>query len=142
MAYSTLTDIKKQIDEDTLIRLTDDEDAGSVDTDITDEAIAYADADIDARLTGKYTLPLSPVPVKIRQCSVDIAIYNLYSRRETPPENRDLRYKNALAFLEDVRTGAIDLGVSDPAADDDGNPVRVTTDKDDRTFTMDEMESF
>lgn len=141
MAYSAQSDILEQMDETTLIQLTDDAGGGEADGDKVTRAIADADATIDAYCQGRYTVPLSPVPDKIRSVSVDIAIYNLYSRRDdTAPETRKDRYKDAIRFLEKVAEGKIDLGSATPAAETTGNAVSI--DQNDRIFTRDKMTGF
>jgi phage gp36-like protein len=142
MAYCTQSDIVEQLDEDILEQLTDDAGAGDVDDSVVDRAIADADAEVDAYCMGRYTVPLSPVPAMIRRISVDMAIYHLYSRRSDPPEVRKDRYKNAVRFLEKVSTGGITLGAAEPTVAGSNQPVRVSTDKDDRTFTMTKMSGF
>ncbi|MBN2060705.1 MAG: DUF1320 domain-containing protein [Deltaproteobacteria bacterium] len=139
--YCTQSDILEQLDEVILIQLTDDEGAGEVDNDKVTRAIADADSTIDAYCQDRYTIPLSPVPEKIRQVSVDIAIYNLYSRRDdTAPEARKDRNKEAIRFLEKVNEGKIKLGASTPAQTNTGNTVDI--DYNDRIFTRDKMSGF
>jgi phage gp36-like protein len=141
MAYCTQTDILQQIDNDILQSLTDDHNLGQVDDDMVDRAIADADANIDAYCQGRYTVPLDPVPDKIRQISVDIAIYNLYSRRDdTCPETRKDRYREAIRFLEKVAAGNIALGSATPAAVNTGNSVEI--DYNARIFTRAKMSGF
>lgn len=141
MAYCVQTDIVNQLDTTTLIQLTDDAGAGAVDATVVTRAIADADATIDAYCQGRYTVPLSPVPVKIRQVSVDIAIYNLFSRRDdTAPETRKDRHKEAIRFLERVADGKIDLGAATPAPATTGNAVDIANE--DRIFTRTKMTGF
>ena len=141
MSYSVQTDILEQLDEATLIQLTDDDGAGEIDDDKVTRAVADADATIDSYCQGRYTIPLSPVPDKIRQVSVDIAIYNLYSRRDdTAPEIRKDRYKEAVRFLEKVSDGKIDLGAATPAQVNTDNTVDITSNE--RIFTREKMDGF
>jgi len=141
MVYSAQSDILEQLDEETLIQLTDDYGTGLVDSDKVTRAIADADATIDAYCQGRYTVPLDPVPNKIRQVSVDLAIYNLYSRRDdTAPETRKDRNKEAIRFLEKVADGKIDLGSATPAPDTTGNAADI--DYNDRIFTRDKLKGF
>ncbi len=141
MPYCTQDDILQQLDEATLIQLTDDTGIGSVDTEMVARAISDADATIDAYCQGHYSLPLEPVPAVIRKISVDISIYNLYSRRaDSVPENRLERYKNAVRFLERVSAGQISLGAAAPAPETTGNSVDI--DQNERIFTRDNMEGF
>ena len=141
MAYSTKSDILEQLDEAILIQLTDDDSIGAVDDDKVTRAIADADATIDAYCQGRYSIPLDPVPGKIRQICVDLDIYNLYSRRgDAAPEIRKDRHKEAIRFLEKVSEGKISLGASTPAPETTGNSVDIN--QNDRIFTRDEMSGF
>ncbi|OPL10677.1 MAG: hypothetical protein AVO38_16365 [delta proteobacterium ML8_D] len=135
MAYSTEADLTEQISEDTLTQLTDDADAGSVDSDVVTRAIADADAEIDGYCGTRYSLPFSPVPGLIRKISVDIAIYNLYARRKGVPEDRQKRYNDAVRFLRDVSKGVATLGSDEPIDDSDSGP-EATVVKSDRIFSV------
>lgn len=141
MAYSTLTDLKKLIPEETLIQLTDDENLGAVSQARVDEAIIQADAEIDSYCGSRYTIPFTTVPDIVKKISVDIAIYNLYSRRvEEIPETRAERYKNAIRQLEGISRGLISIGEStEPPTQ--GGPKTNKTD-DDRTFTKDDLSGY
>jgi phage gp36-like protein len=140
MAYSTQADILNQVDLDTLIQLTDDEGLGEIDTVVLARAVADADATIDAYLQGRYTVPLTTTPDKVRQVSADMAIFNLFSRKDAVPENRRSRYEDAISFLKAVATGTIALGVGSPAAETSGNEVDIESNT--RRFTRDKMRGF
>lgn len=137
MAYSLQTDIEEQISSGELIELTDDAGAGAVDSSAVSRAIADADAEIESYCSGRYPMPFSPVPPMIRKLSVDIAIYNLFSRRAILklPEERQKRYDNAIRFLRDVSKGLISLGSDAPAEPSDSLPQATRT-KTDRVFSM------
>ena len=134
MAYCTQADLLEQISQDKLIQLTDDDDAGIVDSDMVTRAIADADAEIDSYCGTKYDIPFSPVPVMIRKVSVDITIYNLYARRMGAPKDRKERYDDAISFLKDIAKGIASLGSDAPSGDDDAGP-EATTVKSDRVFS-------
>ena len=141
MAYSEKADILDSLDENSLIQLTDDENTGSVNDGRVTKAIADADATIDFHCQKHYSVPLSPVPDKIRQISVDIAIYNLYSRRDdTAPETRVDRYNQALKDLRDIRDGKTLLGSNTPAQSNTENSV--TIESNDRVFSRENMDGF
>lgn len=133
--YAAKLDILEQLPEVELIGLTDDADAGAVDDTVVDRSIADADAVIDAYCQGRYPVPLSPVPAIIRSLSVDLAIYNLYSRRPVAgvPEARKDRRQAAIRFLEKVAEGKIQLGATSPAPAGTGNSVAVVAPE--RVFT-------
>ncbi len=143
MAYSTLDNIKKLLPETAIIQLTDDENTGSVNTPRVNEAIAQADAEIESYCGGKYNLPFSPVPDIIRKCSVDIAIYNLYSRKvETIPETRAERYKNAIRQLGDIAKGIITVGALESNVVSNDSGILATTTNDDRVFTKTNLANY
>lgn len=143
MPYCTLDDIKKMIPEESIIELTDDEGTDVVNTDRVDEAIAQADSEIDAYCGTKYSVPFATVPDTIKKISVDIAIYNLYSRKlEKIPETRTERYKNAIRFLEGIPKGTTSIGKDpEPDAPTEGGP-EATTSKDDRIFNKEKLENY
>ena len=138
--YATQADILEQLDEDILIQLTDDADAGAVDADMVTRAIADADAEIDGYCGKRYSVPFSTVPAIIRKFSVDIAIYNLYARRKGAPDDRKARYDNAVKFLSNVAKGIISLGENDP----DSTPASEAPEieGEDRIFTRTTMEDY
>jgi phage gp36-like protein len=113
--YSTLADITDRIPEENLIQLTDDESLGAVNEARVSSAIGDADVLIDGYLRGRYPLPLDPVPALIKKLSIDIAVFNIYSRKlelEMPDAMSD-RYKNAVKVLEHIQSGKISLGTSE-----------------------------
>lgn len=135
MAYCTQSDILESLDEDVLIQLTDDDDAGVVDADKVTRAIADADEEIDAYLAVRYSLPFGTTPNLVRKYSVDLAICNLYARRQGAPEDRADRCEQVRKDLDKIAQGKMALDVPDPAQDDDAGP-RATTSRDDRIFSM------
>jgi phage gp36-like protein len=115
MAYCTLDDITKALEEATVIQLTDDESLKPVAIDPADpdhaaiiarvdEAIETADAEIDGYCAVKYAVPLAPVPAVVSKLSVELAVYYLYSRRSVP-EKIEKRYDKAVARLRTSRGG-------------------------------------
>jgi phage gp36-like protein len=141
MPYCTQANILDRIDEATLITLTDEDGDGDVDDDKVAAAIADADATVDAYCQGRYTTPLSPVPPKITQISVDIALYNLYSQSDLDmPEVRKDRHAEAIRFLEKVAAGTINLGSTTPAQANPDNAANI--DSNARIFTRDKMQGY
>lgn len=112
-----MDDIKKMLPEAELLRLTDDEDLGAIDPIRVEEAIAQADAEIDAYVGARYSVPLASAPEFLRKASVDLAIYNLYSRTALAlPEVRRDRYANTARLLEGIASGKVTLGMPSPPA--------------------------
>ncbi|MCP4108566.1 MAG: DUF1320 domain-containing protein [Desulfobacteraceae bacterium] len=142
--YCTVTDITDTIPHRILIQLTDDDDTGNPDTGRTEKAIRDASNEIDGHVGVKYSTPLSPVPDIIVKFAVDIAVYNLYGRREQgPPDTKVERYENAVSFLKRVATGKASLGISDPGGNPllDGAPI-MSRKNPKRIFTRESMRDF
>lgn len=145
MSYSTIEDLMKLVPRETLIQLTDDENTGVPAATRVEEAIRQADSEIDSYCAMKYVVPFDPVPEIVKKCSVDIAIYHLYSRRvEDLPPTRSERYRNAVRQLEGIGKGAISIGTgpaAEPPANRDESPENTKT-ADDRAVTKAQMAGF
>lgn len=113
MAYCELEDLQEQAPLEELVSMTDDANTGRVNEDTILRAIADADAEIDAAIGGRYTLPLASTPAIIRRISVDLTLYNLYSRRAVVgmPEIRLIRRDAAARLLRDLATGLMVLQI-------------------------------
>ena len=120
MSYATTADILEQMAEAELIALTDDAQLDAIDETVVDRAIANAMTLIDAHCGDRYTVPFVPVPDLVRMYTVDLAIYNLYSRRThvAMPEVIGERQKQALAFLRQVQKGEASVGIPATVASD------------------------
>ncbi|PID40656.1 MAG: hypothetical protein CR984_02055 [Proteobacteria bacterium] len=141
MSYCTQTDLEKKIDPEHIIALTDDGDTGSVDASVVAEAIADADAEIDAYCGKRYPVPFTTVPTMVKKLSRDIAIYNLCQRRQQTEEGRQTDYDNAIKFLQSIAKGLATLGEDDP----DGTPSEVNEPditSDTRLFSRDGLKGF
>ncbi|EBF9109343.1 DUF1320 domain-containing protein [Salmonella enterica] len=84
------------------------------------QALSDAGALADSYLTTLYDLPLAVVPQVLVQHCCAIAFYYLCDQQATD-QARD-RYREALAWLREVKNGSISIGVdkdgSAPASDD------------------------
>jgi phage gp36-like protein len=104
MAYCTENDLLTMIPQNELAELTAD--SGDIpDSQVVAEAINRADAEIDAYLGTRYTLPLTPVPDQVKGLSMDITLYHIYSRRSVAPPVRRQKYEAALSLLKQVAAG-------------------------------------
>ena len=139
--YSSQSDIEKLIPPDTIYQLTNDGVAGGTDTDVLEESIRQADAEIDSYCGTFLTVPFVVVPDIIKKISVDIAIYNLYSRKveEIPPARND-RYKNAIRQLEGISKGTISIGAVQGEATK--GEILSSTDAENRVFTMNTLSTY
>ncbi|MDY0212556.1 MAG: DUF1320 domain-containing protein [Desulfuromonadaceae bacterium] len=109
--YTSLAQIKERMPEHILIALTDDQATGTVGAAVVERAIVDADAEIDSRLSNRYTTPVDPVPTLLQRLSLDLAIEIIYSNRpdvETP-EAIVRAAKNARQLLVDIGSKRADL---------------------------------
>lgn len=143
MAYSTQTDLEKQLPQARLIQLADDDGDNLADTGVIDEAITKADDEINGYAATRYTVPFSPVPTLVKTLSVDIAIWNLYSRRTIENDTVNKRYERAIQILKDIAGGKVSLGESPgPAEAGAGSPEATQDVSDARVFTKDTLKNF
>jgi phage gp36-like protein len=104
MGYCTQNDLLKMIPLAELAELTA-ESGDEPDGAVVAEAIARADAEINAYLGTRYLVPLAPVPPVVKAWSMDLALYHLYSRRSVAPPVRRQKYEDTVAFLRQVAAG-------------------------------------
>lgn len=77
---------------------------------VLDGAIADACSEIDGYLSGRYAVPLNPVPTVLVRTACDLARYYLYNDQLT--EAVEKRHKDSISWLKDVSKGIVSLGVS------------------------------
>jgi len=143
LPYCGIDDIRNQVEEARLIQLTDDDATGVVAEERVLRAISDADEEMNGYLGARMAIPVFPVPESLRRLSVDIAVYNLYARRDKVPEHRAERYRAAVRFLEQAAAGKTSLGDRDP----EGNPLdnagpRTAGDNPERAFTRVTLRGF
>ena len=149
--YCTIKDLQDQTADQVLITLTDDEGAAPESLDEAGEAIhtrltkAILDAtnEINSYCQARYPVPLDPVPGFINKLTVDIALYNLFSRRGYDESTADKaiidRYKAAVKNLENISRGLVTLGAAAPPVSQDNTTV-INSGR--RLFSRDKLREF
>lgn len=98
--YCAIDDIQSRLEEPTLVGLADDDGDGAADPAVVAAAIADADAEIDAALGGRYSVPVDSPPALLRAISAWLAIAALFRRRrETPSPAHAEQAEHARALL-------------------------------------------
>jgi len=110
MPYCTAQDMIDRFGEPELLQLTDRAGVGVIDDQALGLAINDASAQIDGYLAGRYELPLATVPTILVSLACDLARYQLYDIRAT--DSVEKRRDDAIAYLKDVATGKVSLGLS------------------------------
>ena len=143
--YCTVDDLRNQSSEDFLIRCTDDAGLGVVDQAIVEDKIADAQTEIDSYCRAQYSVPFQTVPGLIKKIAVDIALYNLVSRRGMDEESPDVilvkRYRDAVKLLENLAKGIVTIGPA-AAGDPKPQPQQATIVSQHRRFTRRSMDGF
>ena len=117
MSYTSQTRIERSIGSTLLIQLTDDSGAGSVDSDVLNQAIESAGNEIDGYIQAHYSVPLATTPGMIQVIADDLTVYYLYYHRRNSfgiPDGIWETYKMRIKQLEKINDGKIDLGVEPP----------------------------
>lgn len=109
MPYATQADLVERFGETEIIQLSDRDRTGAIDSAVVTAKLADADAEIDAYLATRYTLPLASVPTVLKRVACDVARYHLFDDRVTDDVRR--RYEDALKFLQAVAKGTVSIGV-------------------------------
>lgn len=126
MAYCTAEDLLSLLSQTELIQLSADT-GNNPDDEVIEDAIEAAQAEIDSYLAVRYSLPLAQVPPRVKHLTIDLAIYNLFSRRSLLNEVRRQRYLDAIEFLRQVAAGEATLGLADAnLPDSQGSGVEVS----------------
>lgn len=111
MAYSTVQDIIAVSSERDVIQLSDDSRVNSIDEGVVAEAISKADALIDSYCSGRYVVPISPVPRIIGDISAQLAYHFLYERRhrQNMPDSMIKIYDRLVVQLKQISEGVTSL---------------------------------
>ncbi len=105
-AYTTQAAILAQIQYSDLIRLTDDDGTGDINSGVMTNVIAAASGKIDSMVGNIYDTPL-PVSASVASFALTIACYMLYRRRLVPDEKNIFYedYQRTMDFLMKVNSG-------------------------------------
>ncbi|HAE40568.1 MAG TPA: DUF1320 domain-containing protein [Candidatus Riflebacteria bacterium] len=111
MSYAVVQDMVDRFGAAELIQLTDRSEVptGTYDSDLIEQALSDAEAEINAYLASRYALPLAEVPETLVRLTCNIARYQLYGSSLT--EEVTKRYNDAIAFLKNVSRGDAVIGV-------------------------------
>ncbi|BBF92362.1 DUF1320 domain-containing protein [Blastochloris tepida] len=78
-------------------------------------AAADADAEIDAYVGQRHTLPLAAVPPILKACAIDIAVYRLANTWDRLTDEIRRRYDDRVKLLARIADGKASAGIIDPS---------------------------
>ncbi len=110
MTYATLTDMQNRFSQQELIDISDrDGTQGGIVSSVIEQALTDATNKINGYLSGRYSLPLNPVPEVLTRTCCDLARYDLYDT--DPSDHIQKRQADAVRFLEKLAKGEVTLGL-------------------------------
>jgi len=119
--YATQADLIERFGTEEITDVSGDG-SGTLDSTRVARALADADAEIDASLAGRYTLPLAEVPALLKRLACDLAREALYLG--PAPEHIVERAKQARAMLAAIAAGKMRFEVPEaPGADAPSAPL-------------------
>lgn len=106
MPYCTQADLELRISKSVLAQLTNDSaNATAADSSVVSALIARADNFIDAYISQVYAVPLSTVPVAVKNISIDLSCFYAMQRRPANfamPKAWEYVELNARKFLQQI----------------------------------------
>lgn len=111
MPYITLQQLTQRFTADELVQLTNttDPSATEIDESVLSDAITDVDALIDAKLSARYALPLSSVPLVLANVAADLVRARLHINSK--PDHVAERERAALKLLDQMAEGKVQLGL-------------------------------
>lgn len=113
-AYATTTDMLGAFGADEMTEVASVL-TGTYDADRIEAALVSACGQADSAAALRYAVPVSPVPIMLRQVVLDIARFRLWGQRASAEVRA--RYEDGAAWLRDLATGKAAL------VDDSGQPL-------------------
>ncbi|HAN7853443.1 TPA: DUF1320 domain-containing protein [Escherichia coli] len=110
MSYATPEQFIRAFSEREARTLTDEDMTGFIDEEKLASALARASAQIDGYLVGRYRTPWPDSPGILVGYCCDIARYHLATDYRICSEEIQMRYRDAIRFLEKVAAGQVNLG--------------------------------
>lgn len=136
--YATLADLQAVLNPVELTQLADDDGDGSPDSVVIERAIADAQAEVDGYVGTRHPVPLPTPPALIRRLTVDLAIWNLYNRRDLVTDARKAQADAARKLLANIAQGTVTLGL--PVSQQAPPPPSIVSST--RVFTRNQTEGF
>lgn len=133
MTFASVSDMQTRYGAQELLLLGDRDGSGALDAGVVEAHLQDADAEIVSELAGSVVIDTVNPPLNLKRLACDIARYRLYGAN--PPEAVRSNYKDAIAFLQRVRSGqaSLDGGALTPQAPV-APPRAAATTSDERIF--------
>lgn len=116
MTFAVPSDLVTRYGEEEIRLLADRDNDGILDAGVVEAHLVDADAEIISELAGVVAISVDSPPLTVVRLACQIARYRLYGAN--PPEAARNDYKDAIAFLRQVRDkkASLDGGAANPVA--------------------------
>lgn len=140
VSYATLEDVAARLGPAAYVQLTDDENAGSANTERIEESLQAAQGEIDSRLACRYATPVDvsgepEAAALLKALTLDLVEHRLHARRPPVPEAVREAAVNARQWLRDLVHGRAQLPLSKAAAENETCGVVAAVSGSARVFT-------
>jgi len=140
--YCTGEQMAERFGRNIIAQLTSRDGSGEIDEAVLDSAIADASAEIDMFLAGRYSLPLSSVPLPLTRIACVIARDILAVNSDVHDERWAKQADDARKMLRDIADGRTSLGVDSLAQAPATPPSGVSMESGGRIWARDKSGGF
>jgi len=137
--YLSQATLKERFDsERELSYLTGDEDTGVVESNDLDDAIEWAEGEMDVRLAVRYATPVSSseasVTAFLKRMAADLAEYHLIARKPPVTDTTQAKYDQTIATLDKIAEGELVLPGASTASSTGSRAPRLSWSSSNRTL--------
>ncbi len=144
MAYINNADIEQRLGSGAYVQLTDDDQDGSADVGVVDEARLGAEGEVNGYLARRYQVPIDltahpELAAVLASITLDVAEYRLRLRRPPVSEDARRRFLQTIEWLGRVADGKADLPSEGAVAASAARGTVAATTGEGRVLTRDEL---
>lgn len=136
--YADASDLDEYFGSAEVLIAADRDGDGSADTGVVAAGLLAATEEIDSYLAVRYDLPLDATPGVLTRVCCDLAMYHLSVNSPSMTEDKEMRYKNGVAWLTKLSRGTVSLGPEEEEVSVQDNSV-ISSDSPERLFTRSTM---
>ena len=120
--YADLDDLRTMLPENVIIRLTDVNSLGEVNATVAEAYFAETDGDLDGYISRRRSVPVTPVPDKLKYLAIRWWFYVAHRYRQSVSEDIETDHRRDVEWLEAYAAGEGSLGDdADPGAQTSGD---------------------
>lgn len=147
MSYVANEDIETRLGPTAYVQLTDDDEDGSADPAVVDEAREGAEGEVNSYLARRYAVPVDlssygELEALLKTVVLDLVEHRLHSRRPPVPADVKAKRQSAVEWLARVASGAVELPAGKTVSANPATGFRAASTGNARVLSRDELESY